>query len=66
MGLTQAVRNFQHIKKLRYFGAFFSGDGVIRTHEPVKAKRFRVVLVMTTSIRLPISSLKPEKSKQYD
>ena len=31
------------------------GDGGIRTHVPVKAKRFRVVLVMTTSIRLRTS-----------
>ena len=30
----------------------FGGDGGIRTHGPLRIKRFRVVLVMTTSIRL--------------
>ena len=43
---------FKKIKKHPKYWVFRSGDGGIRTHVPVKAKRFRVVLVMTTSIRL--------------
>ena len=35
----------------------YGGDGGIRTHVPVKATRFRVELVMTTSIRLHASSI---------
>ena len=35
-------------------GVISGGDGGIRTHGPLRIKRFRVVLVMTTSIRLHI------------
>ena len=58
--LTLAHR-FQYISYLKISISHFfqmstrflnSGDGGIRTLVPVKAKRFRVVLVMTTSIRL--------------
>ena len=35
----------------------YGGDGGIRTHVPVKATRFRVELVMTTSIRLHMFSI---------
>ena len=42
----------QSQRKTVGFEVLLSGDGGIRTHVPVKAKRFRVVLVMTTSIRL--------------
>ena len=45
---------------------FDGGDGGIRTHGPLMAtKRFRVVLVMTTSIHLRVSiiaSFKEEDS----
>ena len=40
--------------EIRLRTEFSDGDDGIRTHVPVKAKRFRVVLVMTTSIRLPV------------
>ena len=58
--LTLAHR-FQYISYLKISISHFfqmstrflnSGDGGIRTLVPVNAKRFRVVLVMTTSIRL--------------
>ena len=39
-------------KSLKLNGFSFGGDGGIRTHGPLRIKRFRVVLVMTTSIRL--------------
>ena len=39
-------------KSLKLNGFLFGGDGGIRTHGPLRIKRFRVVLVMTTSIRL--------------
>ena len=51
--------------KKRLKKAFWTngGDGGIRTHVPVKATRFRVELVMTTSIRLRAQVLY-HKSKQ--
>ena len=39
-------------KSLKLNGFLFGGDGGIRTHGPLRIKLFRVVLVMTTSIRL--------------
>ena len=50
-------------------GVISGGDGGIRTHGPLRIKRFRVVLVMTTSIRLHIMTasllLRMEKSLVY-
>lgn len=45
------------------FTGLSGGDGGIRTHGPVlPAKRFRVVLVMTSSIRLHMLSLNFRKN----
>ena len=39
---------------------FFGGVGGIRTHGPLRIKRFRVVLVMTTSIPLRVCQTRSE------